>query len=109
MRTIRTFVAAVAIGAAALLSGCDKGPSSKQCEDLLAKIVEIEVKAGGAGGGGEAPTPEQTKAIEDQKKKLSEHVQQAFMDRCTKDVPKGYVECGLEAADHEALAKCEKQ
>jgi hypothetical protein len=109
MGTIRTFVAAVALGATALMAGCNKGPSTKQCEELLGKIVDIEVAAAGAAVGEQpAPTDAQKKAIEEQKKKLAEHVQKAFMDRCMNEVPKGYVECGLDAADHEALAKCEK-
>jgi hypothetical protein len=96
----------VALGLAAVVSatGCSKGPSTKQCEELLGHLVDIEVAAG---GGANAPA-EQQKEIEKQKAALAEHVRKPFMEKCGKEVPKAFVECGLAAKDHDALAKCEK-
>ena len=107
MRTLRMFVGALAIGAVAVGSGCGKGPSTSQCEELLAHITDVEMKSGGAAPAADL-TADQKKALEVQKTQLPDHVRTAFMDRCMKEVSKGYVECGLKAPDHDAFAKCEK-
>ena len=105
MRTPRRHLGLGAVAlAAALLAGCEGGPSTQQCSDLLDHVIEIEVSA----AGGDAVAEEREKDIEEQKTKLREYLGTEFVDTCKEKYSRERIECALEADSHEALAGCDE-
>ena len=96
---------AVAAAFALGIAGCGDTASKGDCGKLLDHIIQLEMNAAGTGN----LTPDMKADIEDQRKKLTEHLANGFVDKCTKETPGSYVKCGLKAKDLDALAICDRE
>jgi hypothetical protein len=87
------------------LTACSKGPSASQCDELLEHMISLEADS----AGGKAATPEQKKALEEQKSKMREHLVEDFTSYCREQLPASQVACALEARSLEQIADCDQR
>lgn len=102
----------LAFGSVLAVSACKQTPSTDQCEQLLAHLIDIQVVGGGAArppeGLGSAAAKDMKPEVDVQKKAIRDYaVGQKFMESCTQSTPKGVVACGLAAKDEKELAECD--
>jgi hypothetical protein len=96
---------AVAAAFVFTVGACGDTASKDDCKKLLDHIIQLEMNAAGTGN----LTPDMKADIEGQKKKLTEYLEKGFVDKCTKETPGSYVQCGLKAKDLGGLAECDKE
>lgn len=102
MRTFQAFLLGCVLAGA---PACGSAPSKADCEKLLDHLIELQAKAGGAGG---ELSAEAKDALEKQKKQVVEFAAgQKFIETCTQKTPKDVVDCGLGAKDLAAVAACD--
>jgi hypothetical protein len=90
--------------ALAIVFGCSKAPSSKQCSDSLDHLIELEILAA---GGGKGLTDEMKADLAKQKAAVSDAQRQQFMQACVDKTPREIVECTLRAQSLDDAAKCD--
>lgn len=88
--------------AAALATGCGKGASKEQCQQLLGHLVDLELKKAGA-----TQDPAIREQLAKQKAAVTESKSAEFMTECMDKTAKERVECALAAQDVDAVAKCD--
>ncbi|HET9989644.1 MAG TPA: hypothetical protein VFQ65_14025 [Kofleriaceae bacterium] len=76
-----------------VMAACKNGPSQDQCKQLQDHLVDLEFKAGGAGGATAAAKQE----LEKSKAAVSDATATAFLETCTKKMTRTRVECALAA------------
>jgi hypothetical protein len=91
------------LAAVLLATGCNSAPSEDQCTQLLARLVDLEFKKGGA-----TATDSMKAEIVKQKQTVIESKAADFLEACTKKTTKVRVECALAVSDLEALAQCDE-
>jgi hypothetical protein len=93
--------------AAIASTACGGGASKADCQKLLDKLIDLEMKAGGSDG---TLTSEQKEQLEGQRKEIFEYADgQAFVATCTDKTPADVVSCMLDAPDLEAVAACDSK
>ena len=101
MRLLLSIVAGFALlGAAA----CSDSPSAEQCEQLLAHIVEIEVRS----AADDAPRGARADELEAQKAQIKEYLGREFVETCREAYSRERVECALASSSYEELAACDE-
>jgi hypothetical protein len=91
----------------ALSAACGGGASKADCQKLLDKLIDLEMKAGGSDG---TLTPEMKEGLEAQRKEIFDYADgQAFVATCTDKTPTEVVSCMLEAPDLESVAACDSK
>ncbi len=94
----RYFIAILAGLILSVGTACSSGPDKAECEQLLDRIVSLEVKSAGAAG---------AKDLDKQKKSVHDFVKSDFMKQCMERTSKEKVQCALKARSKADLDKCD--